>query len=64
MGNFGAKLDKFWDIFINYGGYSEVLTGLRNTIIIAVLGLIIGIIVGTLRAAVRVMPKYKTSRYR
>lgn len=60
MGNFGAKLDKFWDIFINYGGYSEVLTGLRNTIIIAVLGLIIGIIVGTLIAAVRVMPKYKT----
>lgn len=60
MGNFGAKLEKFWDIFINYGGYSEVLTGLRNTIIIAVLGLIIGIIVGTLIAAVRVMPKYKT----
>ena len=37
-----------------------VLTGLKNTLIISVLGLLIGIVIGTLIAAVKVMPKYKT----
>lgn len=53
------KIETFIDVFINEGGYHDVLTGLRNTLLIAVLGLIIGIVIGTLIAAVRVMPKYK-----
>lgn len=39
------------------GGYTVVLTGLKNTLIIAVMGLIIGIVIGTLIASVRVVPK-------
>lgn len=59
MGNFDAKIENFLDIFFNKGGCDRVLLGLQNTIIIAVSGLIIGIIIGTLIATVRVIPKYK-----
>lgn len=55
--NFGKKFEVFLDFFINKNGYSTVLMGLKNTLIIAVSGLIIGIIVGTIIAAVRVVPK-------
>ena len=58
--SFFRKLDKFLDVFINSNGYTQVLTGLKNTVIIAVLGLVIGIVIGTLIATVRVGPKYKT----
>ena len=59
MGNFDAKIANFLDIFFNKGGYERVLEGLHNTLIIAVSGLIIGILIGTLIATVRVIPKYK-----
>lgn len=59
MNGFMFKVEKFLDILINKGGYKEVLTGLQNTMIIAVMGLLIGIVIGTLIATVRVMPKYK-----
>lgn len=58
--SFFRKLDKFLDVFINSNGYTQVLTGLKNTVIIAVLGLVIGIVIGTLIATVSVVPKYKT----
>ncbi|MBR5421469.1 MAG: amino acid ABC transporter permease [Lachnospiraceae bacterium] len=54
-----AKINRFLQYFIDYGGYKKVLEGLGNTLIIAVLGLFIGIIIGTLIATVRVVPKYK-----
>lgn len=54
-----GKVDQFLRIFIDEGGYRQVLRGLKNTLLIAVFGLIIGIVLGTLIAAVRVMPKYK-----
>lgn len=57
MDNFGLKLENFWQIFIYEGGYSYVLTGLKNTLLIAVLGLLIGTVIGTLIAVVRVVPK-------
>lgn len=60
MGNFGQKVDKFIEIFWEYGGYVKVVEGLQNTVLIAISGLIIGIIIGTLIATVRVLPKYKT----
>ena len=57
--NFMFKVEKFLDILINKGGYKEVLTGLQNTMLIAIMGLLIGIVIGTLIATIRVMPKYK-----
>ena len=45
--------------FITRRGYENVLKGLGITVEIAVFGLLIGIVIGTLIAIVRVMPKYK-----
>ena len=57
MGNLDKKIETFIDVFVNQGGYKNVITGLQNTIIIAVSGLLIGIVIGTVIAAVRVVPK-------
>lgn len=59
MGNFDQKVSKFIEIFFEQNGYVRVLEGLKNTLLIAVIGLIIGIILGTPIATVRVVPKYK-----
>ncbi|MDE7354880.1 MAG: amino acid ABC transporter permease [Acetatifactor sp.] len=59
MGNFPQKVDKFIESFIAQNGYVKVLEGLRNTLLIAVCGLLIGILIGTVIATVRVIPKYK-----
>ena len=59
MGSFNTKLVKFWEIFYENNGYAMVLTGLKNTIHIAVVGLAIGIIIGTIIAIIEVFPKYK-----
>ncbi len=59
MGNFGLKVNKFLEIFIEQNGYVKVVEGLQNTVMIAVLGLVLGIVIGTVIAAVRVIPKYK-----
>ena len=59
MGNFGNKWNKFIEIFIEQTGYVKVLEGLQNTLLIAITGLVVGIVIGTLIATVRVIPKYK-----
>ncbi len=59
MGDFEKKIQVFLDFFIEQGGYNRVLEGLQNTLIIAVSGLLIGIVIGTLIATIRTMPKYK-----
>lgn len=59
MGNFDKKIEVFLEQFIAQGGYNRVVEGLKNTLIIAICGLLIGIVIGTAIAAVRVMPKYK-----
>lgn len=59
MGNFERKIEVFWETFIDKGGYNKMLEGLQNTLIIAVVGLLIGSVIGTIIAAIRVMPKYK-----
>ena len=59
MGDFQKKIDVFLEIFLEQNGYVKVVEGLQNTVLIAVTGLIVGSIIGTLIAAVRVMPKYK-----
>lgn len=58
MGSFESKLQNFWNAFYYANGYSSVLSGLRNTVLIAVIGLLIGIVIGTLIAVVAVVPKY------
>lgn len=57
--DFGRNILKFWDRLIERGGYKLVLEGLQNTLIIAVVGLLIGIVIGTLIATVRIVPKYR-----
>ncbi len=59
MSSFEKKIDLFVDYMINQDGYKMVIEGLKNTVIIAVIGLLIGIAIGTLIAAIRVVPKYK-----
>ncbi len=60
MGSFGKKIENFLTILIEKNGYVKVLEGLQNTAIIAISGFAIGILIGTLIAMVRVLPKYKT----
>lgn len=59
MNSFTEMWNEFVKQFITLRGYEDVLKGLWATMQIAVFGLLIGIIVGTLIAVVRVMPKYK-----
>ena len=57
--NITEMWNEFIKQFITQRGYENVLKGLWATAQIAVLGLLIGIVIGTLIAVVRVMPKYK-----
>ena len=57
--DFQNAWDLFYRRFVTQGGYKSVLSGLSVTVQIAVFGLLIGIVIGTLIAVVKVMPKYK-----
>ena len=50
-----------WEIFCEQmferGGYKKVLDGLGNTIIIAVVGLLIGMVIGCVLATCKILPK-------
>ena len=59
MEKFSVLWDEFIRQLITNDGYKDVLQGLLYTIEIAVGGLLIGIVIGTLIGIVRVMPKYK-----
>ncbi len=55
-----SSFEIFYEQLITKGGYKDVLSGLLATLEIAIGGLAIGILLGTVIAVVRVMPKYKT----
>ncbi len=59
MNSFTEMWNEFVKQFITLRGYENVLKGMWATLQIAVIGLLIGIVVGTIIAVVRVMPKYK-----
>ena len=50
-----------WEVFykqmITYEGYKKVLEGLSTTLIIAVFGLLIGMVIGCLLATCKILPK-------
>lgn len=54
MGNFDQKINKFIEIFWEQNGYVKVVQGLQNTLLIAISGLLIGIVIGTLIATVKI----------
>ena len=58
MDDFGLLWEKFLKTLVDKNGYKIVLEGLVNTLQIAIIGLFIGIVIGTVIAIVRVMPKY------
>lgn len=49
----------FYNQFVTHEGYKTVLEGLGATVEIAVFGLLIGIVIGTIIAITKVIPKYK-----
>jgi polar amino acid transport system permease protein len=59
MDFFAKRWDVFWNYFIDKNGYKVFLGGLQTTVIVAVLGLFFGILIGTLIAVVKVIPRYK-----
>ena len=62
--NFQKKWDTFYYHFVTNNGYRRLLTGMRNTGIIASLGFLIGLFIGTVIALVKVIPPYrKITRY-
>lgn len=57
--NFAKKWNIFSNHFFANNGYKKVLMGIRNTGTISVGGLLIGTVIGTLIALVKVIPPYK-----
>lgn len=55
--NWKVKFEGFWISLVYKGAYKDVLLGLKNTGILAVGGLIIGVIIGTIIAVIKVVPK-------
>ena len=49
--------DIFYRQLVELGGYKNVLTGLKNTALIAVFGLLIGMVLGCLFATCKILPK-------
>ena len=52
---FAKKIEIFYNYFVVNDGYERLLLGLKNTALIATFGLIIGIVIGTIIAIIKVM---------
>ena len=53
------EFELFWNKFYIQGGYLNFLTGLKNTALIAVFGLVIGFFIGAVLAVVNIIPNKK-----
>ena len=53
----GAAWEVFVKQMITLGGYKKVLEGLGNTALIAIVGLLIGLVIGCLLATCKILPK-------
>ncbi|MBQ9131323.1 MAG: amino acid ABC transporter permease [Clostridia bacterium] len=58
---FQVEWELFYNKFITYKGYEVAISGLLATLQIAVLGLLIGILIGTPIAVIKMIPKYKVA---
>ena len=59
--DFQVEWDLFYNKFITHKGYEVAIDGLLATLQIAVLGLLIGILIGTPIAVIKMIPKYKVA---
>ncbi len=57
--NFPKKWNIFYQYFVTDEGYRILLTGMKNTFIIALAGMLLGVVIGTLIAIIRVIPPYR-----
>lgn len=57
-----SSWDIFWREMIDRGGYTLVLQGLRTTVVIAVCGLLIGLVLGSILAIFKLLPRGRVSR--
>jgi polar amino acid transport system permease protein len=51
-----SNFEIFWNRFTSAGTLKSVLTGLENTLIIAVLGLVLGFVIGCLLSTLKIIP--------
>lgn len=51
-----SSFELFWNRFTNEGTIKSILTGLQNTAIIAVLGLVLGFVIGCVLSTVKILP--------
>lgn len=56
-----SSWDIFWREMIDRGGYTLVLQGLRTTVVIAVCGLLIGLVLGSILAIFKLLPRGRVS---
>ena len=56
---FAKKIQIFYNYFIVNGGYKRLLRGMKNTALIAISGLLIGTLIGTVIAVIKVIPSTK-----
>ena len=59
--DWAVEWELFYSKFITYKGYEVALEGLGVTMYIAVVGLLIGIVIGTAIALIKMIPKYKVT---
>ena len=57
--NWSVKIEKFLSAMESEYFQELLVTGLANTVKVAVIGLLIGIVIGTFIAVIKVAPKYK-----
>ncbi len=61
--NWSFLWEKFVFQVVDLKGYETILTGLKNTLIIALVGFLIGLILGAILAIIQLLPKHPVSNF-